>query len=64
MKRFTERIEDGSTVVHIADYGEPPYPVVTKDFIEMLASYEDTGLTPEEIEYMKALLVSVKFSDS
>ena len=54
MERFTERIEDGSAVVHIADYGKSPYPVVTKDFIETLASYEDTGLTPKEIEQMKA----------
>ena len=57
MKRFTERTEDGSAEVHIADYGAPPYSVVTRDFVEKLASYEDTGLTPEEIEHLKALEV-------
>lgn len=54
MKRFTERLEDGSTRLNIADYGEPPYPVVTNDFVRKLAEYEDTGLTPQEIEQMKA----------
>lgn len=54
MKRFTEHLEDGSTRLNIADYGEPPYPVVTNDFIRKLAEYEDTGLTPQEIEQMKA----------
>ena len=54
MDRFTERLEDGGTRLNIADYGEPPYPVVTNDFIRRLAEYEDTGLTPQEIEQMKA----------
>ena len=57
MKRFTERLEDGGTRLKIADYadyGEPPYPVVTNDFVRRLAEYEDTGLTPQEIEQMKA----------
>ena len=54
MKRLTERLEDGRARAKIADYGEPPYPMVTNDFIETLAVYEDTGLTPQEIEQMKA----------
>ena len=54
MKRFTEHLEDGSPNLNIVDYGKPPYPVVTNDFIKRLAEYEDTGLTPQEIEQMKA----------
>lgn len=54
MERFIERLEDGSTRLNITDYGEPPYPVVTNDFVKRLAEYEDTGLTPQEIEQMKA----------
>ena len=54
MERFTKRLKDGGTRLNIADYGEPPYPVVTNDFVRRLAKYEDTGLTPEEIEQMKA----------
>lgn len=50
MERFTERLEDGGTRLNIIDYGEPPYPVVTNDFVERLAEYEDTGLEPEDIE--------------
>ena len=53
MERFTERLDDGSIRLHI-DYGESPYPIVTKDFVRRLAEYEDTGLTPQEIEQMKA----------
>lgn len=54
MERFVEHLEDGGTRLNIADYGEPPYPVVTNDFVRRLAEYEDTGLTPQEIEQMKA----------
>ena len=50
MKRLTERLEDGRARAKIADYGEPPYPMVTNDFIETLAAYEDTYLTPEEFK--------------
>ena len=50
MKRLTERLEDGRARAKIADYGEPPYPIVTNDFIETLVAYEDTGLTPEEFK--------------
>lgn len=50
MKRLTERPKDGSVRLNIPDYGEPPYPMVTNDFVETLAAYEDTGLTPEEFK--------------
>jgi hypothetical protein len=53
MERFTKRLENNDVKLNIT-YGEPPYPVVTNSFIKRLAEYEDTGLTPQEIEQMKA----------
>ena len=50
MKRFTKRLEDGGTRLNITDYGEPPYPVVTNDFVRRLAEYEDLELSPEEFK--------------
>lgn len=41
MERFTERLENGDAIAVIATYGEPPYPMVTKDFVNRLAEYED-----------------------
>lgn len=41
MDRFTKRREDGGIGLNIADYGEPPYPIVTNDFVRKLADYED-----------------------
>ena len=54
MERLTEHLEDGSIRLNITDYGETPYPIVTYDFVRKLAEYEDTGLTPQEIEQMQA----------
>ena len=47
MERYTEKV-DGIWSVS-CKYEEPPYPVVTQDVIDRFASYEDTGLEPEEI---------------
>lgn len=52
MERYTEKV-DGIWVVS-CKYEEPPYPVVTQEVIDRLASYEDTGLEPEEIQKLKA----------
>lgn len=52
MERYTEKV-DGIWVVSCR-YEEPPYPVVTQDVIDRLASYEDTGLEPEEITELKS----------
>lgn len=41
MERFTKRLESGDAVAVITTYGEPPYPMVTKDFVNRLAEYED-----------------------
>jgi hypothetical protein len=54
MDRFTKHCEDDSIELNITDYGNPPYPMVTNNFVRRLAEYEDTGLTPHEIERMKA----------
>lgn len=48
MERYTEKV-DGIWSVS-CKYEEPPYPVVTQEVIDRLASYEDTGLEPEEIK--------------
>ena len=50
MKRFTKRLKDGGIRLNIADYGEPPYLLVTNEFVEKLAAYEDTELSPEEFK--------------
>lgn len=51
MKRFTKKI-DG--VWHaLCEYGISPCPVVTQEVIDRLAAYEDTGLTPEEVQQMR-----------
>lgn len=52
MKRYTEKIDGLWTV--LCEYGDPPYPVVTQDVIDLLAAYENTGLSPEEIIELKA----------
>lgn len=52
MERYTEKV-DGIWVVS-CKYEEPPYPAVTQEVIDLLAAYEDTGLSPEEIIALKA----------
>lgn len=47
MERYTEKIDGLWTV--LCEYGDLPCPVVTQDVIDLLAAYEDTGLSPEEI---------------
>lgn len=53
MNRLTERDERGEAYVPISD---PPYLFVTRQAVDRLAEYEDTGLTPEEIRKVQALL--------
>ena len=40
-ERLTSRDEEGNVISNIKEYGEPPYPVVTQEFLERLAHYED-----------------------
>lgn len=51
MERYTEKIDGLWTV--LCEYGDLPCPVVTQDVIDLLAAYEDTGLSPEEIIELK-----------
>ena len=51
MERFTKKVDGVWTA--LCNYGSPPYPVVTQEIIDHLAAYEDTGLTPEEVQQMR-----------
>ena len=51
MERFTKKVDGVWTAS--CEYGRPPYPVVTQEIIDRLAAYEDTGLTPEEVQQMR-----------
>ena len=51
MERFTKKVDGVWTAS--CEYGRPPYPVVTQEVIDRLAAYEDTGLTPEEVQQMR-----------
>ena len=51
MERFTKKVDGVWTA--LCNYGSSPCPVVTQEIIDRLAAYEDTGLTPEEIQQMR-----------
>ena len=51
MGRFTKKVDGVWTA--LCKYGKAPYPVVTQEIIDRLAAYEDTGLTPEEVQVMR-----------
>ena len=51
MERFTKKVDGVWTAV--CEYGSSPCPVVTQEVIDRLAAYEDTGLTPEEVQQMR-----------
>lgn len=51
MERFTKKVDGVWTA--LCEYGSSPYPVVTQEIIDRLAAYEDTGLTPEEVQQMR-----------
>ena len=51
MERFTKKVDGVWTA--LCNYGSSPYPVVTQEIIDRLAAYEDTGLTPEEVQQMR-----------
>ena len=51
MERFTKKVDGVWTA--LCKYGSSPYPVVTQEIIDRLAAYEDTGLTPEEVQQMR-----------
>ena len=53
MNRLTERDERGEAYVPVTD---PPYLFVTRQAVDRLAEYEDTGLTPGQIKAVQAYL--------
>lgn len=52
MERFTKKVDGVWTA--LCEYGTSPCPIVTQEIIDRLAAYEDTGLTPEEVQQMLA----------
>ena len=53
MNRLTERDERGEAYVPISD---PPYLFVTREAVDRLAEYEDTGLEPAQIKALHSFL--------
>ena len=51
MERLTKKVDGVWTA--LCEYGSSPYPVVTQEIIDRLAAYEDTGLTPAEVQQMR-----------
>ena len=61
MERFTKKVDGVWTA--LCKYGSSPYPVVTQEIIDRLAAYEDTGLTPEEIQQMRWISVEERLPE-
>ena len=51
MERLTKKVDGVWTA--LCKYGSSPLPIVTQKVIDRLAAYEDTGLTPEEVQQMR-----------
>lgn len=58
MERLTKKVDGVWTA--LCKYGGPPYPVVTQETIDRLTAYEDTGITPEEVQTMRWIPVEEK----
>ena len=61
MERLTKKVDGVWTA--LCKYGSSPYPVVTQEIIDRLAAYEDTGLTPEEIQQMRWISVEERLPE-
>ena len=61
MERFTKKVDGVWTA--LCNYGSAPYPVVTQEIIDRLAAYEDTGLTPEEVQVMRWIPVEERLPE-
>ena len=61
MERLTKKVDGVWTA--LCEYGSPPYPVVTQEIIDRLAAYEDTGLTPEEVQQMRWIPVEERLPE-
>lgn len=51
MERLTKKVDGVWTA--LCEYGSAPCPIVTQGVIDRLAAYEDTGLTPQEVQQMR-----------
>ena len=51
MERLTKKVDGVWTA--LCEYGSSPYLVVTQEIIDRLAAYDDTGLTPAEVQVMR-----------
>ena len=61
MERFTKKIDGVWTA--LCEYESSPCPVVTQEVIDRLAAYEDTGLTPEEVQQMRWIPVEERLPE-
>ena len=61
MERLTKKVDGVWTA--LCKYGDSPYPVVTQEIIDRLAAYEDTGLTPEEVQQMRWIPVEERLPE-
>ena len=61
MERFTKKVDGVWTA--LCNYGNSPCPVVTQEIIDRLAAYEDTGLTPAEVQVMRWIPVEERLPE-
>ena len=61
MERFTKKVDGVWTA--LCEYGRSPCPVVTQEIIDRLAAYEDTGLTPEEVQQTRWIPVEERLPE-
>ena len=61
MERLTKKVDGVWTA--LCNYGSAPCPVVTQEIIDRLAAYEDTGLTPEEVQAMRWIPVEERLPE-
>lgn len=61
MERLTKKVH--GVWIASCKYGNSPFPIVTQEIIDRLAAYEDTGLTPEEVQQMRWIPVEERLPD-
>lgn len=61
MERVTKKVDGVWTA--LCKYEGSLYPVVTQEIIDRLAAYEDTSLTPEEVQQMRWIPVEERLPE-
>ena len=61
MERLTKKVDGVWTA--LCRYEKSPFPIVTQEIIDRLAAYEDTGLTPKEVQQMRWIPVEERLPD-